>query len=143
MFEMQLNNDVLFIIDRMRSCGYSAHIVGGSVRDSLIGRELGDFDITTNALPNEIKAVFDDYRTVDTGIKHGTITVIEGGNVVEVTTFRKDGEYLDNRSPDTVLFVDELSQDLSRRDFTINAFAYKGDKIIDLSVGIVPYLGSC
>ena len=76
MFSMQLPSDVNFIIDRMHAHGYSAHVVGGSVRDSLIGRELGDFDITTDALPEQTKAVFSDFRTVDTGIKHGTVTLV-------------------------------------------------------------------
>ena len=74
-FNMKLPHDVLFILDKMKESGYSAHVVGGSVRDSLIGRPLGDFDITTNATPDQTKAVFEDYKTVDTGIKHGTVTI--------------------------------------------------------------------
>jgi len=121
------------IIDTFEKNGYQAYAVGGCVRDMLLGKKPDDYDITTNCKPEKVLELFE--KTIPTGIKHGTITVLEDGNVVEVTTFRKDGDYSDNRSPDTVLFVDELSQDLSRRDFTINAFAYKGDKIIDLFGG--------
>lgn len=124
MFEMQLNDDVLFIIDRMRSCGYSAHVVGGSVRDSLIGRELGDFDITTDARPEETKAVFAEYRTVDTGIRHGTVTLVLNGVPYEITTYRVDGDYKDNRHPESVTYTASLAEDLARRDFTVNAMAY-------------------
>ena len=123
-FKMQLPGDVLFIIDRMNKSGYSAHVVGGSVRDSLIGRELGDFDITTSALPEETKAVFDGYRIVDTGIKHGTVTLVLDGVPYEITTYRVDGDYKDNRHPECVTFTASLSEDLARRDFTVNAMAY-------------------
>lgn len=123
-FKMQLPREVLFIIDKMNKGGYSAHAVGGSVRDSLIGRELGDFDITTSALPMEIKEIFKDYRTVDTGIKHGTVTLILDGVSYEITTYRIDGDYKDNRHPDSVTFTTDLCEDLARRDFTVNAMAY-------------------
>lgn len=121
---MNLPDDVLFIIDTMNSHGYSAHVVGGSVRDYLIGRELGDFDITTNALPEETKRVFSEYRTVDTGIKHGTVTLVLNGTPYEITTYRVDGDYLDNRHPESVSFTTSLADDLVRRDFTVNAMAY-------------------
>lgn len=123
-FNMRLPEDVLFILARMREQGYSAHVVGGSVRDSLIGRELGDFDITTNATPNETKAVFKDYKTVDTGIKHGTVTLVLHGAPYEITTYRVDGNYKDSRHPESVTFTASLAEDLSRRDFTVNAMAY-------------------
>ena len=123
-FKMQLPREVLFIIDKMNKGGYFAHAVGGSVRDSLIGRELGDFDITTSALPMEIKEIFKDYRTVDTGIKHGTVTLILDGVSYEITTYRIDGDYKDNRHPDSVTFTTDLCEDLARRDFTVNAMAY-------------------
>ena len=125
-FKMDLSNDVLFIIDRLNSCGYSAYVVGGSVRDSLIGRELGDFDITTSARPEETKAAFSDFKTVDTGIKHGTVTLVLGGTPYEITTYRVDGDYKDSRHPDSVTFTNRLEDDLSRRDFTVNAMAYDG-----------------
>lgn len=127
MLDMHLPSDVEFIIDRMRSHGYSAHVVGGSVRDSLIGRELGDFDITTNALPEETKAVFAEYKTVDTGIQHGTVTLVLDGTPYEITTYRLDGDYKDNRHPESVTFTASLEEDLARRDFTVNAMAYSPD----------------
>ena len=132
MFKMQLPDDVNFILERMRSHGYSAHVVGGSVRDSLIGRELGDFDITTNALPEQTKAVFSDYKTIDTGIKHGTVTLVLGGVPYEITTYRIDGDYKDNRHPEAVTFTTSLTEDLARRDFTVNAMAYSvQDGLVD------------
>ena len=127
MFKMYLPSDVGFIIDRMHAHGYSAHVVGGSVRDSLIGRELGDFDITTDALPEQTKTVFSDCRTIDTGIKHGTVTLVLGGTPYEITTYRIDGDYKDNRHPDAVTFTASLTEDLARRDFTVNAMAYAHD----------------
>ena len=131
-FKMELPSDVTFIIDKMHSHGFSAHVVGGSVRDSLIGRELGDFDITTNALPAETKAVFSEYRTVDTGIKHGTVTLVLGGVPYEITTYRIDGDYKDKRHPHSVTFTASLKEDLARRDFTVNAMAYSDrDGLID------------
>jgi tRNA nucleotidyltransferase (CCA-adding enzyme) len=136
MFEMKLPSDVTFIIERMNAHGYCAHVVGGSVRDSLIGRELGDFDITTNALPEQTKAVFSDHKTVDTGIKHGTVTLVLGGVPYEITTYRIDGDYKDNRHPDEVTFTASLTEDLARRDFTVNAMAYSAkDGLTD------PFLG--
>ena len=126
-FKMDLPIDVLYIIERLGASGFSAHVVGGSVRDSLIGRSLGDFDITTNATPDETKAVFEGCKTVDTGIKHGTITLVLGGIPYEITTYRVDGDYKDNRHPDSVRFTDRLEEDLARRDFTVNAMAYSPD----------------
>lgn len=127
MFRMHLPDDVNFIIDRMKEHGYSAHVVGGSVRDSLIGRELGDFDITTDALPDETAAVFSGHRIIDTGIKHGTVTLVLGGVPYEITTYRIDGDYKDNRHPEAVTFTASLTEDLARRDFTVNAMAYAPD----------------
>lgn len=136
-FKMQLPRDVLFIIKELNDSGYSAHVVGGSVRDSLIGRELGDFDITTSATPIQTKDVFRNYKTVDTGIKHGTVTLVLGGVPYEITTYRIDGDYKDNRHPDSVTFTVDLCEDLARRDFTVNAMAY------DPNGGLVdPFLGS-
>ena len=123
-FNMLLPRDVEYILCKMKESGYSAHVVGGSVRDSLIGRPLGDFDITTSATPDETKAVFKDYKTIDTGIKHGTVTLILGGVPYEITTYRVDGDYKDNRHPEEVTFTDRLEEDLARRDFTVNAMAY-------------------
>ena len=123
-FNMHLPADVEFIINRMNTHGYSAHVVGGSVRDSLIGREVGDFDITTSATPSETKSVFFDCKTLDTGIKHGTVTLVLGGVPYEITTYRIDGDYKDNRHPEQVIFTDRIEDDLARRDFTVNAMAY-------------------
>ena len=110
------------ILRRLTSAGHEAYIVGGCVRDSLLGREPGDWDITTSAQPKEVKELF--RRTVDTGIQHGTVTVLEGGEGYEVTTYRLDGVYEDGRHPASVAFTRSLSEDLRRRDFTINAMAY-------------------
>ena len=130
-----------FIIRSLENAGYEAYIVGGCVRDALLGRVPEDWDITTNALPEQMKAIFP--VTVDTGIQHGTLTVlvppdeIENGiRSFEVTTFRIDGEYTDHRHPSSVSFTSSLEEDLARRDFTMNAMAYHMDRgIID------PYFG--
>lgn len=110
------------ILRRLTAAGHEAYIVGGCVRDSLLGREPGDWDITTSARPEEVKGLF--RRTVDTGIRHGTVTVLEGGEGYEVTTYRLDGDYEDGRHPVSVAFTRSLEEDLRRRDFTINAMAY-------------------
>ena len=119
-----LPSDVLNIISRLESRGYRADVVGGPVRDFLLGKTPSDYDITTSALPGEVKSVFSDIKTVDTGIKHGTVSLIIGGEQYEVTTYRVDGEYKDSRHPECVTFTDRLELDLSRRDFTVNAMAY-------------------
>ena len=111
-----------WIIDNIRSHGYEAFIVGGCVRDAVLGRIPGDWDITTSAKPEQVKEIFG--KTVDTGLKHGTVTIIKHGSGYEVTTYRIDGEYLDGRHPETVEFTPDLREDLTRRDFTINAMAY-------------------
>lgn len=111
-------------IQRLEDAGYEAYYVGGSVRDLLMGRTLGDIDVTTSATPAEMMEVFQEYRLIETGLKHGTVTVLdEDGTPVEITTFRTDGVYTDNRHPDSVTFVRDLKEDLQRRDFTINAIA--------------------
>ena len=123
------------ILRRLTDAGYEAYVVGGCVRDSLLGRTPGDWDITTSALPSEVKAVFS--RTIDTGIEHGTVTVRLGGESFEVTTFRVDGKYSDSRHPDSVRFTPSLSEDLRRRDFTVNAMAYHPQTgLIDLFGGL-------
>ena len=113
-----------FIIDRLESAGYRADVVGGSVRDAMLGKHPDDFDITTSALPNQVKDIFSDVRTVDTGLKHGTVTVVLDDGQYEVTTYRIDGEYTDARHPSEVTFTDDITLDLARRDFTVNAMAY-------------------
>ena len=110
------------IITRLAKAGYEAYVVGGCVRDAILGRSASDWDITTNAKPEQVKALFS--RTVDTGIQHGTVTILQGREGFEVTTYRIDGEYRDGRHPSEVIFTPSLLEDLKRRDFTINAMAY-------------------
>ncbi len=112
------------VIDALEKAGFEAYVVGGFVRDMLTGRKSGDIDITTNALPEEMKRVFSDYRLIETGIKHGTVTVLIDHIPVEVTTYRIDKGYTDGRHPDSVAFTRSLTEDLARRDFTVNAMAY-------------------
>lgn len=119
---INLPEKVKYIIDRITEAGYEAYAVGGCVRDSILGREPDDWDITTSAKPQQIKALF--RRTVDTGIAHGTVTVMLDREGYEVTTYRIDGEYEDHRHPREVVFTSQLVEDLRRRDFTINAMAY-------------------
>ena len=115
--------------------GYEAYAVGGCVRDSILGRTPGDWDITTSALPMQVKALF--RRTIDTGIQHGTVTVMLGKNGYEVTTYRIDGKYEDSRHPKSVKFTSNLVEDLKRRDFTINAMAYNDEHgIVDAFDGM-------
>lgn len=116
------------ICDILIQCGYSAYAVGGCVRDLLLGKSINDIDICTDALPQQTAEIFkNDYKVVYTGLKHGTITVIVEGKPYEITTFRKDGNYLDNRHPESVEFVDDLKEDLARRDFTVNAVAINNE----------------
>ncbi len=123
------------ILQTLHEAGFEAYIVGGCVRDSLLGREPEDWDITTSARPQQVKKLF--RRTVDTGIAHGTVTVMDKGEGYEVTTYRIDGEYEDGRHPKQVSFTSLLSEDLRRRDFTINAMAYSREEgVIDLFHGI-------
>ena len=127
---MKLPEEVRCIIELLNRRGHEAYAVGGAVRDTLLGRKPEDWDITTSALPNEIKSIFN--RTVDTGIEHGTVTVLMKGKGFEVTTYRIDGEYLDSRHPKDIKFTRNLSEDLLRRDFTINAMAYNDrDGLVD------------
>ncbi len=123
------------IIDKLIAAGFSAYAVGGAVRDCLLGLDAHDFDVTTSAEPQEVKALFK--KTFDTGIKHGTVTILEDGEAIEVTTFRSDGAYLDNRKPESVTLVKDVREDLARRDFTINALCYnKHEGLMDLFSGI-------
>ncbi len=125
-----------FIIDRLQQSGYSCYAVGGCVRDSILGREPSDWDFTTSALPEEIEAVFSDCRTLNFGKQFGTIGVILDNEQYEITTYRLDGEYSDARHPDAVSFSSSLRDDLSRRDFTVNAMAYNDtDGLIDFFNG--------
>ena len=112
------------IIDTLEASGYEAYVVGGCVRDSLLGIVPHDWDICTSAVPSEIESCFEDRRIVETGLQHGTVTIIEDGVSYEVTTFRIDGKYSDSRHPDKVTYTKDIDSDLSRRDFTFNAMAY-------------------
>lgn len=123
--------NVILIIDRLLENGYEAYMVGGCVRDCILGKEPKDWDITTNAKPLEVVELFD--KVILTGLKHGTVTVMLNKESYEITTYRSDGEYEDNRHPKEVKFVSSLKEDLARRDFTINSMAYN-----DIS-GLVDY----
>lgn len=112
------------ILEIFQSAGYEAYLVGGCVRDHAMGRIPNDYDVTTNATPDRMLSLFSDFRVIETGLKHGTLTVISEGEQVEITTYRIDGEYADNRHPTEVSFTDDITLDLSRRDFTVNAMAY-------------------
>ena len=120
--QILLPGEVKKIIGILEEKGYEAYAVGGCVRDSILGREPDDWDITTSANPYQVKELFK--RTVDTGLQHGTVTVLMNGEGYEVTTYRIDGEYEDGRHPREVVFTASLQEDLKRRDFTINAMAY-------------------
>ncbi|MEG0614541.1 MAG: HD domain-containing protein [Oscillospiraceae bacterium] len=126
------------IMDFLRALwqgGFDAYIVGGCVRDNLLGKIPSDYDITTNATPDEMKACFSGFKVFETGLKHGTLTVYFKGISAEITTFRIDGEYSDHRRPDGVFFTKSLKDDLARRDFTINSMAYSGGEIVDFFGG--------
>ncbi len=111
-------------METLTAFGYSAHLVGGCVRDSLMGRQPSDWDICTSALPEQVIAAFPNHKVLPTGIGHGTVTLMEQGNPLEITTLRRDGDYLNHRHPQTVEFTRSLKEDLARRDFTVNAMAY-------------------
>lgn len=119
---IEIPEKAALILKVLHDSGYEAYVVGGCVRDSILGRNPGDWDITTSASPQEVKALFP--KTIDTGIAHGTVTVMEGREGFEVTTYRIDGDYEDCRHPKSVMFTSSLREDLRRRDFTINAMAY-------------------
>ena len=131
---MTLPEKVNHIIHSLTDAGFEAYAVGGCVRDMLLGREPKDYDITTSARPEEVKKIF--RRTIDTGIKHGTVTVMTGKEGYEVTTYRLDGNYGDGRHPDSVTFTPSLEEDLKRRDFTINAMAFNEENgLVDIFGG--------
>lgn len=121
---IKLPTEVQTAISCLEQNGFEAYAVGGCVRDMLRGEIPHDYDVTTNALPDEIKNVFKDYKTIDTGIAHGTVTAVINHFHIEITTYRVDGTYTDNRHPDCVRFTSSLADDLARRDFTVNAMAY-------------------
>lgn len=127
--------EALPVLEKIRQAGYEAYFVGGSVRDALLNRPIHDVDIASSSYPEETKQIFE--RTVDVGIEHGTVLVLENGGEYEVTTFRTEDVYVDYRRPSSVSFVRSLDEDLKRRDFTVNAFALAEDgQIIDLFEGL-------
>lgn len=133
--KIELPEKAKYIIDTITQAGYEAYIVGGCVRDAILGRKPEDWDITTSAKPEQVKALF--RRTIDTGIQHGTVTVMLDKEGFEVTTYRIDGKYEDSRHPKEVTFTPNLAEDLKRRDFTINAMAYNEEAgLIDMFGGI-------
>jgi len=134
---VELPKEVKKIIKSLEDSAYEAYIVGGSLRDILMGKAPHDWDIATSAIPEQVMACFPTQRIITTGLKHGTVTIMQGGIGYEVTTFRIDSDYSDNRHPDEVSFTPSLKEDLSRRDFTINAMAYNpASGLIDLFNGL-------
>ena len=125
---MYLPDEVKTVICKLSSAGFEAYVVGGAVRDALLGNSPHDYDLCTSATPEQMRTVFGSERIIDTGIKHGTLTILINNTPVEITTFRKESKYTDGRRPDKVCFVTNIEQDLSRRDFTINAIAYSPHK---------------
>ena len=127
-FKINIPADANELIHNLQNNGHSAYIVGGCVRDSILGRTPHDYDICTSATPSEMLEIFKDKKIIETGLQHGTVTVVVNGEPYEITTYRIDGIYSDNRRPDTVTFTDKLVEDLRRRDFTINAMAYNDEE---------------
>ena len=127
-------NSAINVLEKFNEAGYEAYFVGGCVRDYLLNDEFSDIDITTNALPDEVKQIFK--KSIDTGIQHGTVTILVNGDNFEVTTFRTEDDYIDHRTPEKVEFVSDLKEDLDRRDFTINAMALDSNgKLYDYHCG--------
>lgn len=134
--KMDLPPKVKYIIDKIYENNYEAYIVGGCVRDAILGFEPNDYDITTSATPKAIKDIFRDFKCIETGIEHGTVSVVIDDDIYEITTYRIEGEYKDHRRPENVDFTSKLEEDLKRRDFTINAMAYnEKEGLIDLFGG--------
>ncbi len=124
-------------VKMLKDCGFEAFLIGGSVRDYIMSMPIGDIDITTSATPTEVEEVFKDFRVIETGIKHGTVTVLIDSEPIEITTYRSESTYSDNRHPDSVTFSKALKDDVVRRDFTMNAIAFDfKDGFIDLVDGM-------
>lgn len=133
---MLIPEHIIKAIDLLNHAGYEAYLVGGCIRDAILGVSPKDYDITTSALPEQTKEVFREYHVIETGIRHGTVTVVIDHSPIEITTYRVDQKYLDHRHPESVVFTSSLKEDLARRDFTINAMAYHPQTgIIDLYDG--------
>ena len=135
-YEFNIPEYVRVVLDRLHSYGERAYIVGGSLRDMLLSQKPHDFDLASSAEPLRVCEIFSDMHVIKTGLAHGTVTVMSKGNPIEITTFRVDGEYRDMRRPESVIFTRRIEDDLSRRDFTVNAMAYnETDGLIDLFCG--------
>lgn len=138
--------EILHILEEQ---GYESYVVGGCVRDFLLGRKPNDWDITTKATPEEVRACFSDWPVINTGLQHGTVTLVSNKEAFEITTFRQDGQYVDHRRPETVSFVTSIKEDLQRRDFTVNAMAYSPERGLvdpfggrkDLKNGVIRCVG--
>ncbi|MBR2484405.1 MAG: tRNA nucleotidyltransferase, partial [Oscillospiraceae bacterium] len=145
---MRVKENVQAVMQALEGAGFEAYAVGGAVRDSLLGKEPFDWDVTTSALPEQVMERFGD-AAIPTGLKHGTVTVLQNGERIEVTTYRKDGDYADHRHPVAVEFTPSLREDLQRRDFTVNAIALSWDGIVidpfegqaDLAAGVLRAVG--
>lgn len=134
---IKLPEKVKVILEILKTNGFEGYVVGGCVRDSILGLNPNDWDITTNANPQQIQEIFKDYKIVyNNGLKHGTVPVMIDNEIFEITTYRVDSEYFDHRHPLSVTYTKSLKEDLKRRDFTINAMAYDGNKVIDFFGGI-------
>ena len=138
---MTVPQNIADVLETLENAGHSAYLVGGCVRDAALGMTPHDYDITTDARPDEMTVIFDGWRVIETGLKHGTLTVLSDGEPVEVTTYRIDGEYTDNRHPASVTFTDRIEEDLSRRDFTVNAMAYSPTRGLCDPFGGINHLG--
>ena len=135
---MQISSKAKIVINALADAGFSAYVVGGCVRDYFLGNQTSDTDITTSAKPCELEKILADknIKVVETGLKHGTVTAVIDKTPLEITTFRADGEYRDSRHPQSVEFVEDIEQDLKRRDFTVNAMAYNDERgLVDLFGG--------
>ena len=149
-FNVNIPTNANILIHILQDHGYDAYVVGGCVRDSVLGRAPHDWDICTSATPSEMIDIFKDKRVIETGLQHGTITVVVDDDAYEVTTFRVDGDYSDHRRPDVVTFTASLEDDLSRRDFTINAMAYNDEEglidpfggLVDIHDGVIRCVGN-
>ena len=134
----KIDKNAIFIIDKLNSNGFEAYLVGGCVRDLLIGRKCYDYDITTNALPLDVKGIFSDFQIYSVGEKFGTVGIVIDDMVYEITTYRSEKKYINHRKPNNVKFEKNIESDLSRRDFTINAIAYNpiNNELIDYFNGV-------
>ena len=128
MTTIKLDPGAALLLDALHGAGHAAYVVGGCVRDSLLGLDPHDWDLCTSARPEQVMALFGEEKCIPTGLQHGTVTVKQGGRLYETTTFRTEGAYSDGRHPDAVCFVPDVREDLARRDFTINAMAYSAEE---------------